>query len=54
MDTPRGQSVGQSIDTGSAYDMKPSTYNASLTEVGRGTPCGEFMRRYWQIGRAHV
>ena len=44
MDTPRGQSV----DTGSAYDMEPSSYNASLTEVGRGTPCGEFMRRYWQ------
>ena len=44
MDTPRGQSV----DTGSAYDMEPSSYNASLTEVGRGTPCGELMRRYWQ------
>lgn len=44
MDMP----AGQSVDTGSAYDMKPSTYNASLTEVGRGTPCGEFMRRYWQ------
>src|SRR4029450_3729760 len=46
MDTP----TGQSADTGSAYDMQPSSYNASLTEVGRGTPCGEFMRRYWQPG----
>lgn len=44
MDTPRGQSA----NIGSAYDMEPSSYNALLTEVGRGKPCGELMRRYWQ------
>jgi nitrite reductase/ring-hydroxylating ferredoxin subunit len=44
MDTPRSQQV----DTGTAYGMKPSSYVASLTEVGRGMPCGELMRRYWQ------
>ena len=43
MDTPRAGAV----DVGAAYDMKPGTYNAALTEVGRGTPGGEFMRRYW-------
>ena len=46
---------------GTAYEMKPSTYIASLTEVGRGTPMGELLRRYWhpvglsthaKIGRA--
>ena len=34
-------------DIGSGYDRKPSTYNKDLTEVGRGTPMGELMRRYW-------
>ena len=33
--------------SGSAYDRKPSTWNARLTEVGRGTPMGELLRRYW-------
>jgi len=32
---------------GSAYGRKPETHDAILTEVGPGTPCGEFMRRYW-------
>jgi phenylpropionate dioxygenase-like ring-hydroxylating dioxygenase large terminal subunit len=32
---------------GSAYDRKPGSYNAKLTEVGRGTPMGELLRRYW-------
>ncbi|HYX66724.1 MAG TPA: Rieske 2Fe-2S domain-containing protein [Burkholderiales bacterium] len=35
------------MSEGHAYEMKPSTYNARLTEVGRGTPMGELMRRYW-------
>jgi hypothetical protein len=35
------------VDTGTAYGMKSSSYKAALTEVGRSTPCGEFMRRYW-------
>ena len=31
---------------GSAYGQKPGTCDRELTEVGPGTPCGEFMRRY--------
>src|SRR5580698_5060044 len=31
-----------------AYGRKPATSNDLLTQVGPGTPCGEFMRRYWQ------
>ena len=34
-------------DIRSAYSLKPSTYNTRLTEVGRGTPMGELLRRYW-------
>lgn len=30
-----------------AYLMKPSSYRAELTEVGRGKPMGELLRRYW-------
>ena len=33
--------------SGSAYSLKPPTHNARLTEVGRGTPMGELLRRYW-------
>lgn len=32
---------------GSAYGRPTHTHDAELTEVGAGTPCGEFMRRYW-------
>ena len=45
-------------DLGTGYAMKPSTTRTELTSVGRGTPMGELLRRYWhpvgQIGRAHV
>src|ERR1700710_2576963 len=34
-------------DLGTAYAMGPSTTRTELTEVGRGTPMGELMRRYW-------
>lgn len=34
-------------DVGSAYSRKPPSFNAKLTEVGRGTPMGELLRRYW-------
>ena len=34
-------------DLGTAYAMKPSTSRTELTEVGRGTPMGELLRRYW-------
>lgn len=36
------------IDEGTAYGMKPATYNKRLVEVSAGTPMGELMRRYWQ------
>ena len=34
-------------DTGSAYGRGPQTHDPEITEVGPGTPCGEWMRRYW-------
>jgi phenylpropionate dioxygenase-like ring-hydroxylating dioxygenase large terminal subunit len=34
-------------DQGTAYEIPPSTYKAALTEVRRGTPMGELLRRYW-------
>ena len=35
------------LDEGTAYGRPTQTYDAEITEVGPGTPCGEFMRRYW-------
>ena len=35
------------LDQGTGYDRRPSTSNRLLTEVGRGTPAGEMLRRYW-------
>src|SRR5262249_11775667 len=35
------------IDEGTAYGRKSQHHDAEITEVGPGTPCGEFMRRYW-------
>jgi phenylpropionate dioxygenase-like ring-hydroxylating dioxygenase large terminal subunit len=41
------------MTTTSAYDRTAGTHDADLTEVGRGTPMGELMRRYWQpVGTA--
>ncbi|HXE28263.1 MAG TPA: Rieske 2Fe-2S domain-containing protein, partial [Stellaceae bacterium] len=34
-------------NAGNAYGRGQQTWDAELTEVGPGTPCGEFMRRYW-------
>src|SRR5258707_13266304 len=34
-------------DLGTAYAMKPSATRTELTAVGRGTPMGELLRRYW-------
>jgi nitrite reductase/ring-hydroxylating ferredoxin subunit len=34
--------------TGRGYGRQRQHPNAILTEVGPGSPCGEFMRRYWQ------
>ena len=36
------------IDTGTAYHLAPGQHDAALTEVGKGTPMGELMRRWWQ------
>lgn len=32
---------------GSAYDLHPPSYDEELVLVGRGTPGGELLRRYW-------
>ena len=37
----------EALDTGTGYTRKAPTYNAGLTEVGRGKPMGELLRRYW-------
>ncbi len=39
--------AGHDVGAGSGYEQKPSTWNRDLTEVGRGAPMGELMRRYW-------
>ena len=39
--------MSTTADIRSAYTLKPPTHNAKLTEVGRGTPMGELLRRYW-------
>jgi phenylpropionate dioxygenase-like ring-hydroxylating dioxygenase large terminal subunit len=31
-----------------AYGRPEGTWDREITETGPGTPCGEFMRRYWQ------
>ncbi|MBM3645019.1 MAG: aromatic ring-hydroxylating dioxygenase subunit alpha [Alphaproteobacteria bacterium] len=36
-----------STTAGSAYDLAPGAFDRRLTEVGRGTPMGELLRRYW-------
>jgi phenylpropionate dioxygenase-like ring-hydroxylating dioxygenase large terminal subunit len=35
--------------TASAYDLPTPSHDASLTEVTRGTPMGEMLRRYWHV-----
>lgn len=34
-------------DQGTAYGRAAPTHNTRLTQVGRGTPMGELLRRYW-------
>jgi hypothetical protein len=44
----RAMSLEQSgKHTGSAYALKPSTYDEDLTLVTKGTRGGELLRRYW-------
>jgi nitrite reductase/ring-hydroxylating ferredoxin subunit len=41
------------MDEGVGYNLGESTHDAKLTEVGRGKPMGELLRRYWHpIGLA--
>ena len=35
------------IDTGTAYGKPEPTSKLELAQVGKGTPMGELMRRYW-------
>jgi nitrite reductase/ring-hydroxylating ferredoxin subunit len=35
------------MSTGSAYTRPEPTFRSELTRVGRGTPMGELLRRYW-------
>ena len=34
-------------DASTAYTLKPPVHNAAMTEVRKGTPMGELLRRYW-------
>jgi nitrite reductase/ring-hydroxylating ferredoxin subunit len=34
-------------DVGTAYERRPGKSHTTLTDVGHGTPGGEFLRRYW-------
>jgi nitrite reductase/ring-hydroxylating ferredoxin subunit len=36
------------MDTGTAYEFTPGLPRLELAQVGRGTPYGEVLRRYWQ------
>ena len=35
------------MDTGTAYGRPRPLYDATLVQVGPGTPGGEMLRRYW-------
>ena len=35
------------VDTGTAYGRPQPSFDATLTQVGPGTPGGELLRRYW-------
>ncbi|WP_298283527.1 Rieske 2Fe-2S domain-containing protein [Novosphingobium sp.] len=35
------------VATGSAYDLPEPSFDADLALVGKGTPMGELLRRYW-------
>ena len=46
-----GTSIAPQVEAsdlaGSAYEMRAPRHRAELTEVTRGTPMGELLRRYW-------
>jgi phenylpropionate dioxygenase-like ring-hydroxylating dioxygenase large terminal subunit len=35
------------MDQGTAYELPPPAHDRDLTEVGRRTPMGEYLRRFW-------
>ncbi len=35
-------------DLGTAYALEPPVTRTELSSVGRGTPMGELLRRYWR------
>jgi phenylpropionate dioxygenase-like ring-hydroxylating dioxygenase large terminal subunit len=35
------------LDVGTGYERRADTFKADLVRVGRGTPMGELLRRYW-------
>ena len=37
----------KTLDQGTAYGRQAPVHDAAITEVGPGTPCGEWLRRYW-------
>ncbi len=41
------QAANNDYTQGRAYGRAPQTHDEELCEVGPGTPCGAFMRRYW-------
>jgi nitrite reductase/ring-hydroxylating ferredoxin subunit len=43
-----GHRSNRELDEGTGYGRPKQHSNDLLTQVGPGTPCGEFMRRYWQ------
>src|SRR6478609_7483539 len=40
------QDISSNLE-GIAYGRPVGHHDAELVEIGPGTPCGEFMRRYW-------
>ena len=37
----------EAMDQGTAYGRATPTFDATLVQVGAGTPAGEMLRRYW-------
>ena len=48
MDDMSAAPTGRPKLEGTAYGRPPAQPNHLLTQVGPGTPCGEYMRRFWQ------
>jgi phenylpropionate dioxygenase-like ring-hydroxylating dioxygenase large terminal subunit len=44
---PMQAEPGHEYDEGTAYTLPPPSHDRELTEVRRGTPMGEMLRRYW-------